>query len=272
MKEQGWFSIGDFAKLARASKPALRLYDKIGLLSPVGRGNNKYRYYSISQLPQCNTIRVLHNLGLSLAEIKALLHQRTPEEVSGVLTRQIDVLDARTGNLMQARRLLHTIRQTIQSGMGVDEGAITIQRLPAAQIILGEPNDYSGGKTDYEALHVFYKTMHEKYSFSEYDTHYPVWGVFSAERIRRRDWRYPDRYYFYNPCGKDKRPAGLYAVGYMRAGYGQGAGLYTRILAFIEQNGFEVGGDAYEEYPLNEVAVADDSKYLMRVMIAVREK
>ena len=101
---------------------------------------------------------------------------------------------------------------------------------------------------------------------------YPVWGFFSENRIKQEDWVWPDRYYFYNPEGRDKRPAAFYAIGYTRSGYGQGGDLYKRLIDYIKKNGFEICGDAYEEYPLNEVCIMDNTNYLMRVMITVREK
>ncbi|MCL2140386.1 MAG: hypothetical protein FWH42_01720 [Dehalococcoidia bacterium] len=104
------------------------------------------------------------------------------------------------------------------------------------------------------------------------DMNYPVWGVFSEERIKRGDWKWPNKYYFYNPEGRDTRPAALYAVGYTRGRYGQSDALYKRLLSYIDSNGFEICGDAYEEYPLNEVCVSDENNYLMRVMITVRAK
>ena len=48
--------------------------------------------------------------------------------------------------------------------------------------------------------------------------------------------------------------------------------MYERMMEHIDKNSFEVCGDAYEEYPLNEVCIIDNDSYLMRVMIAVREK
>jgi effector-binding domain-containing protein len=108
--------------------------------------------------------------------------------------------------------------------------------------------------------------------YPDLDLNYPVWGVFSEERIKNGDWKYPDRYYFYNPEGHDKRPADFYAIGYMRGEYGQTDELYSRMLAYIDRNGFEICGDAYEEYPLNELSVSDSGNYLIRVMITVRKK
>jgi len=104
------------------------------------------------------------------------------------------------------------------------------------------------------------------------DLNYPVWAIYSGERIKKGDWVWPDRYYFYNPEGHDRKPAALYAIGYSRGGYGQTSDLYRRLLGYIDSNGFEVCGDSYEEYPLNEVTVVEDNNYLIRAMIEVREK
>ncbi len=268
----GLLSVGDFAKITRTTSQTLHHYDRLGLLSPVYRGNNKYRYYSMKQLALCNTIRLLQKLGVSLAYINEVKDHRTPKMALEILARQIEELDNNARKLNYARKLLHTMQKSIQSGVDADIKNITIQALPAENIMLGDQNDYSGGKTDYDALIAFYQVMNRKCSNAEYDMLYPVWGVYSAERICNRDWNNPDRYYFYNPSGQDQRPAALYAVGYKCAGYGQSGELYSRMIEYIDQNGFEICGNTYEEYPHNEICITDDSNYLLRVLITVREK
>jgi len=264
------FSVGDFAKFSRTTRDTLHHYDKIGLLSPLSRGENNYRYYFGGQLAIVNVIRTLQELGLSLTEIKTLNDNRTPENIDEIYKRQIEKIDQKIKDWVYARKLLYTLQKSIHSVLNVDTQEITIQFLPAEAIILGERNDYSKGRNDYDALLSFYHYMSKKHP--DLDLNYPVWGFFSEERIKRGDWKWPDRYYFYNPDGYDQRPASLYAVGYTRGGYGQCGDLYNRIIDYIEKNNFEICGDVYEEYPLNEVCIHDDSNYLIRVMITVREK
>jgi len=268
--ENKLFSLGDFTKFSRTTRDTLHHYDKIGLLSPMSRGENKYRYYSSGQLALINVIRTLQEFGLSLTEIKTLKDNRTPESIDELLARQIEQIDLKINDWVQARKLLFTLQKVIQSVLSIDEQAITIQFMPAEAIILGGLNDYSRGKNDYDALLAFYNDVNKKYP--NLDMNYPVWGIFSESRMKRRDYVWPDRYYFYNPEGHDKKPAALYAVGYARGGYGHGADLYNRIIDFIDENGFEIGGDAFEEYPLNELCILEENNYLMRVMVTVREK
>ena len=270
MQSSGLFSIGDFAKYSRTTRDTLLHYDRTGLLSPQSRGENNYRYYSGAQLAIVNVIRTLQQLGMTLEEIKELKDRRTPELSYEVLEQQIERIDGKINDWVRAKKLLLTLRGAIHDVADIDEDVITIQHLPVEAIILGDLNDYSRGRNFLDALLSFYQSMSRKYP--DLDLNYSVWGTFSEERIKRRDWDGPDRFYFNNPEGHDKRPAALYAVGYMRGGYGHSDSLYRRLVAYIDKHGFEICGPTFEEYPLNEVCVAEAENYLMRVMITVREK
>jgi len=263
-------TINQFAVYSRTTRDTLRHYDKIGLLSPASRGENNYRYYSSAQLAIVNVIRTLQESGMTLGEIKNLIDMRTPDLMNEVFTNQIDRIDLLIEEWIKARKLLFTLRKSIQSALDVNEEKVTIHFMPAEAIILGDLNDYSRGRSAYDALLTFYNNIHEKYP--DLNLNYSVWGKFSQERIKQSDWVYPDYYYFNNPDGHDRKPAAMYAVGYKRGGYGNSGELYTRIVEYIDKNGFEICGDAFEEYPLNEICLTEDEKYMMRVMITVREK
>ena len=264
------FTAGDFAKYSRITRSTLHHYDKIGVLSPMSRGDNRYRHYSSAQLSIVNVIRTLQELGLSLTDIKALKDNRTPATVKGTLMSRIGDIDIKINEWVRARKLLFTLLKTIDSAADVDERKVSIVDMPAEAISLGELNDYSNGRNDYDALFSFYRDMSKKYP--DLDMNYPVWGMFSQDRIKRGDWKWPDRYYFYNPDGYDRKPAARYAVGYVRGGYGKCGNLYKRIIDFIGKNDLEICGDAFEEYPLNELCFHNENDYLIRVMVTVREK
>ena len=270
MKGREIFSVADFAGCSRTTRDTLLHYDKIGLLSPESRGKNKYRFYSGGQLAVMNFIRTCQALGMTLSEIKRIKINRTPELINDLLEQQVTRIDEKIEEWIRARKLLVSLKSTIHSVLHVDEDAITVQSMPAEPIVLGEPNDYRGGGTDYDALFNFYRSRKEKYP--DMDLNYPVWAMFSEERIKRKDWVWPDRYFFHNPEGHDRKPAALYAIGYTRGGYGHSGGLYERLLDYIDAEGFEICGPAYEEYPLNELCILESKDYLIRVMIAVRKK
>lgn len=134
MKKQGLLSVGEFSRITRTPPDTLYYYDRIGLLPPASRAENKYRYYSIRQLALCNTIRILRRLGVPLAEIQELKDRRTAEITEQVLLRQITELDSRKERLEHAENLLHTMLRSIRSGLAVDTESITIQHCPAVLV------------------------------------------------------------------------------------------------------------------------------------------
>lgn len=71
MKDQ--MTIGQFSKKCGLSPRALRVYERIGLLTSQGRGENDYRYYTDVQLQQVRRIKELKAVGFRLREIKTLL-------------------------------------------------------------------------------------------------------------------------------------------------------------------------------------------------------
>ena len=70
---KNWLTIGQFSKKIGVSSKALRLYEKIGLITSHTRGENGYRYYDSSQLELAMRLKDFKKLGFSLAEIKGLL-------------------------------------------------------------------------------------------------------------------------------------------------------------------------------------------------------
>ncbi|MCW3813732.1 MerR family transcriptional regulator [Micromonospora sp. DR5-3] len=66
-------TIGAFARAARLTPKALRLYDELGLLPPAAVDpHSGYRYYAPSQLDRARLIAALRRAGMPLADIRAV--------------------------------------------------------------------------------------------------------------------------------------------------------------------------------------------------------
>ncbi|GAB4511062.1 MAG: MerR family transcriptional regulator [Anaerolineae bacterium] len=81
------FKIGAFSQLTGVTVKALRHYDRVGLLKPaeVDRFTG-YRYYTVAQINQLNRILALKDLGLSLEEVRHVLHENpSAGEIRGML-------------------------------------------------------------------------------------------------------------------------------------------------------------------------------------------
>ena len=81
------FKIGDFSKLCRVPVSALRYYADIGLLEPAHIDTfSGFRFYTLDQLPRLNRILALKDLGLSLTQIREILHDElSASEIRGML-------------------------------------------------------------------------------------------------------------------------------------------------------------------------------------------
>jgi len=270
VSDTGLFSISEFAKFTLLTRDTLLHYDRIGLLQPATRGENNYRYYSEGQISIATLIRTLQRLGMSLEEIKDLKDRRTPELAEKEFERQLERVDKRIEEWIRARNLLLTLQKILLSVKNIDEIAITVQFMPAETIILGDLNDYSSGRTTLETVYSFYTDIHQR--FPKLDLNCFAGAVFSENRIKNGDWIGADRYYIYHRDGIDRKPAALYAIGYVRCAYIEGKEVYGRLIEYIDRNGFEICGNAYEECLLNEIFISDPNNYLKRVMIEVREK
>jgi len=270
MLSNGLFTIHEFAERAHVTRDTLLHYDKVGLLPPVERAANNYRYYSDTQFSIMKYIRILQELGMTLEEIKELKDKRSPERFAKLYTEQIAQIDQKIEDWVRARKLLLTLQKNVKSVENIDEGKISVEFLPAEAIVLGELNDFSRGRKSHDAVFSFRNDISEKYP--ELDLNFPIWATYSQESVKRGECDLPERFYYYNPEGYDRRPAGQYAIGYTRGDYGQNRALLKRLCEFIDANNYEICGNAYEEYPLDELCIVNESEYLIRIMIRVRTK
>jgi PPM family protein phosphatase len=84
-------TIGSFARAARLSPKALRLYDELGLLRPAYVDPvSGYRFYDPGQLEHARLVAWLRRLGMPLARIRVVYELpalAAAREIFGVLVR-----------------------------------------------------------------------------------------------------------------------------------------------------------------------------------------
>jgi pimeloyl-ACP methyl ester carboxylesterase/DNA-binding transcriptional MerR regulator len=82
------FGIGEFARLSRLSPKALRHYDELDLLPPDRvDASTGYRWYADTQLAQARLVAELRQIGMPLADIKAVLSRRVGGTGAGLVER-----------------------------------------------------------------------------------------------------------------------------------------------------------------------------------------
>ena len=237
---QKLFTSGEFAKFCNTTKDTLFHYDDINLLKPAKIAPNGYRYYSANQAFLFDMISLLKEVGLSLEEIKIYMDNR----------------DAKTF-LSMLKEKDKKIHQEIDK--------ITFTHKEEEYFIVTQGPKTPDDKAVFSAIsqHVNYCNKHNfYYTFS-------LGEIISAEHIQDKTFQTT---YF---CTKINRkvnnkqllikPAGLYAIKYIRGSYDDLIKAYAQFVEELHNMNYNVIGALYEEDMLNYLSETDFNYYLMRI-------
>ncbi|WP_018628653.1 MerR family transcriptional regulator [Niabella aurantiaca] len=113
-------SVKELARAAGVTVRTLHLYDRTGLLKPALRTEKKYRYYGKAELLRLQQILFYKELGLSLAEIAALLdapdfdlvkaltgHKKALQQKQQQLSKMMETIDKTILNLKGKINMTH---------------------------------------------------------------------------------------------------------------------------------------------------------------------
>lgn len=87
-RDPSYLMVGEVAELAHVSIRTLHHYHEIGLLSPARRTDAGYRLYGPAELERLHQVLLFRELGLSLADIVAVLDEPPPERARALLTHR----------------------------------------------------------------------------------------------------------------------------------------------------------------------------------------
>lgn len=126
-------SIGSFARAARLSIKALRLYDQLGILPPrwIDR-ESSYRYYHADQLHAARLIRMMRQMDMPLATIRQVL-AASPADAERLVQRYWQAVEQR---MIDARRMVHDliIQLRREESMALDVNVRTLEAQPVISI------------------------------------------------------------------------------------------------------------------------------------------
>jgi putative AdoMet-dependent methyltransferase len=106
--------INAFSKLMNVTPRTLRYYEGKGLLNPHKKESNQYRHYTMEDALRLQTILSLREIGLSLAEIRRILHTMEKGGKRELLQDLELQRAALTTQWLEYRDRLHTTEQMIE--------------------------------------------------------------------------------------------------------------------------------------------------------------
>jgi DNA-binding transcriptional MerR regulator len=108
------YTVKQLSDMAGVTIRTLHHYDDIGLLKPAHTGSNGYRYYDDDDVMRLQQILFYRELGLELADIRAILDHPSFEYVAALETHR-EVLQQR---VVRLRELIETVDKTIRHFKG----------------------------------------------------------------------------------------------------------------------------------------------------------
>ena len=239
------YKIGMFSRMNRVTVKALRHYDEIGLLKPesVDEGTG-YRYYTSAQLPLLHQIIALRDMGFTLEEIRSIKAGNSEREMLAYKKQQVlKEIAEKTAKLAKIESYLASERK---------ECHIVIKELPEVTVASMRTvmEDYSGlfslmpmmggemerlGCTCAEPEYCFNIYHDGGYREEEVDVE-----ICESVTEKRKD---SDLIQFKVIPGVKTAVCALH-----RGPYGSLPETYMQVVRHIEENDYEIIGNARESY------------------------
>lgn len=120
---QEWLKMGDLTKACGVSDQAVRLYERMGLLRPVGKTAKGYRIYDAGSVEIMQFIKQAQRSGFNLEEIGVLLHTDIQDDqacasMKELLDRKIHALAERLVELQRTKDVLQSLRKACDGEPG----------------------------------------------------------------------------------------------------------------------------------------------------------
>ncbi|MCT4606487.1 MAG: MerR family transcriptional regulator [Marinisporobacter sp.] len=268
------FSIGEMSKLHNTPIKTLRYYDEIGLFKPIEvNKNNGYRYYSIEQFEQLNTINYLKFLGIPLKEIKNHLEIRGIDYFLELLKKEKEITENKIKQWMM-------INNRFENGIKEIEKAQKIQELEVVKIKNIQERKILSLKekinTESE-LEISLRKLENMAKVSSTIMIGRVGITVSKENIRKKEFYKYNSIFILLEEDLDNKlvktlQKGEYAYIYYRGcDHKQSEKYYEMILEYLEKNNYKIIGDAVERVIIDQYISKCQEDYLTEIQIPVKK-
>lgn len=266
---------GDFARLCGTNKRTLIHYDEIGLFKPAYTDDRGYRYYSESQFDVFFTINCLSKLGMPLKEIGAFLNHRNPQALKKLLLEQREEVLKEEERIRKTRQVIETklalvsLQEKLESNQaGSSTEHIFQEYTPEEYMILSDPLNTN----DHEAI-IHTLCSHIGYcNKNNLNAGHPYGAMLDVSELRQG---HLDTYAYFFTKVIDRpedfpfhiKPAGTYAVAYLKGDYYDSEETYRKLFQWIDENGFRTGQYSYKEAIIDELAADSSEEYLTKISV-----
>lgn len=264
-----YIKIGELSKLFHIGVDSIRYYEKIGLLHPIRK--NSYRYYSMEDIENMNTIRELLSLGFSTEEILKFEQEKSVGHVLEMLENELTVIDKSIENLKRTRSSLrdrvHSIRKDLKRDNSEEVSVKNFLKRPCLMISGKDIPDAVIDVKVAEAIDVNGlkpATIGACDCYTLFTDRLDETGDFVAKNVFLFSEELPYNPNFYLPAGK-------YLSLCFNGPFSKCPALYPKFLTYAEKNHYKIVGDLLEFCHIDGFETNDVSEYLTELQVQVEE-
>ncbi|MEF7659833.1 MerR family transcriptional regulator [Bacillus sp. ZJS3] len=270
------FTIGEMAKMHNIAESTLRYYDEKGIFHPsTVDPQTNYRYYTIDQFSLLDTIKFLRQLNIPLKEIKKYIDERNPAYALNLLEKQQEMMLKKQREIEYALAKMEHRIHLIKEATKAKAEQMVIKEIPQRKItaIAVAPNTTDDMFEYY--IHSLQKNMRQMDdSLFSGDI-----GVTVAKKgLMQNEFQAYSSVFIlldYMPFevqSSDEIKEGLYACSYHHGPYEETGATYKELLAYIDQEGYKVSGDAIEIGLIDWSVTENPEEQVTEIQIPVVKK
>ncbi|ASZ18544.1 MerR family transcriptional regulator [Bacillus cereus] len=270
------FTIGEMAKMHNIAESTLRYYDEKGIFHPsTVDPQTNYRYYTIDQFSLLDTIKFLRQLNIPLKEIKKYIDERNPAYALNLLEKQQEMMLKKQREIEYALAKMEHRIHLIKEATKAKAEQVVIKEIPQRKITaIAVAPDTTDDMFEYY-IHSLQKNMRQMDdSLFSGDI-----GVTVAKKgfIQNEFQAYSSVFILldYMPFqvqSSDEIKEGLYACSYHHGPYEETGATYKELLAYIDQEGYEVSGDAIEIGLIDWSVTENPEEQVTEIQIPIMKK
>ena len=210
---------------------------------------------------------------MSLKEIQAYLHKRSPQELVSLLEKEEKLIDKKIQDLQSMKTLIHKKIEITKNACKIDYNKICIHKSKAEYLVITEMRTVSSEKNIAISIadHVRFCEEHQIYS------PYSIGGMQSEDSLRNDIYnKYP---YFYTRVKKKPKnvplfikEAGNYIVAYHKGGFYTIDESYKKILKYIDHNNISIEGYFFEDVLLDDLSVKGYENYVLKISVKILDE
>lgn len=247
-------SIGKMARLNGISEQTLRLYDKLGLVTPCEiNPETGYRYYDIRQSAQLDMIQYMKALGMNLSEIRKRFEENDIHKMRTILEQQKRNIQEQMQELRYAEKALDRAIESYrrcEAAPGGDD--YILEYIKSRRIFRFETgsNCYSYGMDTYE--HIL-RSLKKNAALSNLPISYfcNVGSIIRKEYAIRNELWATEVFLFVDEEfaeqeGVEEIPEGVFLCRYCDSFRAEEAAIEA-LFSHIRENGYTIEGDLISE-------------------------